>query len=241
MKKHTHIHNSHSAIPSYPPNILEYPNFYNAKEYVYILKPGDMLYIPPKWFHWVFSYPDEQQNIAMSYTVIKYNTIYNEFQFNQPFKFHLDKTKYSFFNYTFESFKQMYPTHKINTLISNKNTLIPVKKSSLDKSHQIQKDTLTFSEMEDLHKTDTYNLYMGQNSTLNAQKPPDCILNSFEDSVIRCNQWLALFKTDTEYIESGLHYDLIPNVLIQIKGTKLVRLFSPEEYNNLYVQPMYTV
>jgi hypothetical protein len=235
------LHTSHSSIPSYPPNVLEYPNFYNSKEYVYILKPGDMLYIPPKWFHWVFSYPDEQQNIAMSYTMVKYNNIYNEFQFNKPFKFHLDKNEHPFFNYNLDSFKNMYPTNKITTLISNKNTLIPVKKSSLDKSHQLQKLPLTFSEMEDLHKTNTYNLYMGQNYKLDSQKPPDCILNSFPDSVIRCSHWLALLNKDTEYIESGLHYDLDPNTLIQIKGTKLVRLFRPQEYNNLYVQPMYTI
>ena len=208
---------------------------------MYVLKPGDMLYIPPKWFHWVFSYPDELQNIAISYTIFDYvGDIYNEFSFKKPFKY-LNTIKHSFFNYTFNSFKQMNPIKKTDTLISNKNILVPVKKSSLDKSHKLQNISLTLSEMENLHKTNQYNLYMGQCDIGPWEEPPYCITNSFNNPKIICNYWLALFNTDTEYIESGLHYDITHGMLIQIKGTKLVRLYPPQEYNNLYVQPTYII
>jgi hypothetical protein len=234
------LYTSHSAIPSYPPNIIKYPNFYNCKEYTFILRPGDMLYIPSKWFHWVFSYPDEQQNIAISYAVSELNgNIYNEFYFKKPYIFHLNKEEHPFFNYTFNTFKNMYPTHKINTIISNKNILIPVKKQTV--KNKISSHQFTFKEMEQLFHKNTHNIYMGQNNLLHPQKPPECILRGFPNSKLICNQWLALFKTNTEYIDSGLHYDLTHGILVQIKGTKLVRLFHPQHYNNLYIQPMYAI
>jgi hypothetical protein len=234
------LHTLHSAIPSYPPNVTKYPNFYNCKEYTFILHPGDMLYIPSKWFHWVFSYPDEQQNMAISYTVDELNgNIYNEFYFKKPYMFHLNKDEHPFFNYTFNTFKNMYPTHKMNVVISNKNILIPVKKQTL--KHKIYRDRYTFDEMKQLFHKNTHNIYMVQNNLLEPQKPPECILKGFPNSKLRCNYWLSLFKTDTEYIDSGLHYDLKHGILIQIKGTKLVRLFHPQYHNKLYIQPMQTI
>lgn len=231
------LYTSHSAIPTYPPNVINYPNFYNCKEYTFILHPGDMLYIPAGWFHWVFSYPDEQQNIAISYAVSELNgPIYNEFQFKKPYLFNLNKYEHSFFNYTFNTFKNMYPTHKINTIISKNNTLVPVKKQSL--KHKLTKCQLTFNEMYDLFTKNTHNIYMGQNESLNPQKPPECLLRGFPNSKFTCNQWLALFKKDTEYIDSGLHYDITHGILVQIKGTKLIRLFRPQDANKLYLQPM---
>jgi hypothetical protein len=234
------LYTSHSCIPTYPPNVTDYPDFYKCKEHTFILKPGDMLYIPAGWFHWVFSYPDEQQNIAISYTVSELNgDIYNEFQFKKPYKFHLNKNEHPFFNYTFNTFKKMYPTQKIHTLISNKNTLVPVKKQTLKNTHNLITYHLTFSEMHTLLKNNTHNIYMGQNDSLHPQRPPECILRGFPTSKFRCNQWLALFKTNTEYIDSGLHYDITHGILIQVKGTKLIRLFRPQDANNLYLQPMY--
>lgn len=233
------LYTSHSAIPTYPPNITDYPDFYKCKEYLFILHPGDMLYIPSNWFHWVFSYPDEKQNIAISYSVSNFSgTIYNEFQFKKPYKFHLDKTELPFFNHTFDTFKNLYPNHKIKTLVSNKNILVPVKKSSI-KSHKLIKLSLTFNEMEQLMQKNTHNIYMGQNNSLQQYNPPECLSRGFPNSKYTCNQWLALFKDNTEYIDSGLHYDRTHGILIQIKGTKLVRLFKPQDYNNLYVQPMH--
>lgn len=235
------LYTSHSAIPTYPPNILDYPDFYKCKEMTFILSPGDMLYIPAGWFHWVFSYPDEQQNIAISYSVSEFaGHIYNEFYFEKPYKFSLNKNEHPFFNYTFESYKQMYPDYKVNTIISNKNVLLHVNKSQL-KNHKIQHVKLTFDEMETLLKNNTHNIYMGQNDTLTPQKPPECLFTGFPESRYRCNQWLALFNKNTEYIDSGLHYDITHGILIQIKGKKLVRLFKPEDANDLYLQPMHKI
>jgi hypothetical protein len=235
------LYTSHSSIPTYPPNIINYPDFYKCKEHTFILKPGNMLYIPANWFHWVFSYPDEQQNIAVSYSVSDFNgIIFNEFQFQKPYKFQLNKNEHHFFNYTFNTFKNMYPNHKINVLISNKNILVPVKKPTLN-THTLINTTLTFDQIEHLFQKNTHNIYMGQNNSLHQYKPPDCFIRGFPHSNYTCNQWLALFKNNTEYIDSGLHYDITHGILVQIKGEKLVRLFKPHNVNDLYLQPMYKI
>ena len=232
---------SHSAIPSYPPNINIYPDFYKCKEYTFILNPGDMLYIPAGWFHWVFSYPDQdKQNIAISYAVSNFDgCIYNEFYYKKPYKFTLNKNEHDFFNYNFNTFKEN-TTKKINVIKSTKNILIPVNKHTL--KNKLSYQSLTFSEIENIISQDTHNIYIGQyNTGLQTQwpKPPECLLRGFPTSKFTCYNWISLFKTNTEYIDSGLHYDITHGILVQIKGRKLIRLFKPQDYNNLYVQPMY--
>lgn len=198
-----------------------------------------MLYIPAEWSHWVFSYPDEQQNIAISYPVTDFgDKLIDLFSDKKPFKHFLDKNEHSFFNYTLDTYKKMYPHKKVSTIISTKNHLLYPKKHTMKNNKQERID-LTFKEMDYLLKNNTHNIYMGQNPTLKPQRPPQFIIEGFPNSRFNCNQWLALFKKDTEYIDSGLHYDITHGILIQIKGKKLVRLFRPEDVQNLYIQPMY--
>ena len=44
-----------SKVDPYNPDYKQYPYFKNAVGYMCYLKPGDMLYIPPKWWHHVVS------------------------------------------------------------------------------------------------------------------------------------------------------------------------------------------
>ncbi|KAJ8675645.1 hypothetical protein QAD02_011431 [Eretmocerus hayati] len=44
-----------ARVDPYNPNFEEYPDFQHAKGYMCYLKPGEMLYIPPKWWHHVTS------------------------------------------------------------------------------------------------------------------------------------------------------------------------------------------
>lgn len=229
---------SHSSIPTYPPNINTYPNFYNCKESIFILNPGDMLYIPKGWFHWVFSYPDTNfKNLAISYIVDNYaGKIYNEFSYKKPYVFTLNKKENTFFNLSFEKLKQMHPSKKHTVFKSKKNTFIPVKKSSL--KHNILLESLTFSEIETIKD---FNLYIGQAGSMGIYKPPECVFNGFPDSTFKCFHWCASFLKSTDYIESGLHYDNTHNILIQISGKKLVRLYKPSDIKNMYLQPMYKI
>ena len=52
-----------SAMRVFPPDATEYPLFANAVYAEVLLEPGEMLYIPRRWWHWVTSY---DRNIALS-------------------------------------------------------------------------------------------------------------------------------------------------------------------------------
>ncbi|CAD0198121.1 unnamed protein product [Chrysodeixis includens] len=47
--------NNTAQVDPRRPDLNKYPNYKNAKPYYCILKPGQMLYIPPKWWHFVES------------------------------------------------------------------------------------------------------------------------------------------------------------------------------------------
>jgi hypothetical protein len=226
---------SHSQIYEYPPNPINFPNFYNCKEEIFILNPGDMLYIPPKWFHWVFSYGNEdRENLAISYNIfnLKNKNVLNEFSLGKPFTINLkDEVDYKL---SLKNLSQEYiqPVH-----YSKSNTLVPVQKSV---NKTIYKK-MFIKDIIELHKKQTYNIYIGQkpiNTTL-GDKIPSFISDSFPTDKINSYLWFSLLKNDTTYIESGLHYDITHNILIQIKGTKLVRLFKPSDAKHLYLQLTY--
>ena len=222
------INNCHSVINSYPPNPILYPNFYKCKELTFVLNPGDMLFIPKGWFHWVFSYPDTRENIAVSYAILDDNNdIRGEFKNQTPFIHTLDNIPLE--NYTFNTLQQKYQSSKFTVLKSKQNSIIPVIKT---KHSQCKKDYLTLTEIKS--QQDIYNLYIGQDSTFEFPTIPNIILQNFPNSTIKYFYWLSLFNKTTKYIESGLHYDNYHGLLAQIKGTKIVKLYSPKYLNNLY-------
>lgn len=228
---------SHSLIPSYPPNITKYPLFYDCKEYIVVLHPGEALYIPPRWFHWVFSYPEseeERKNIAISYHISSIDESKQENTNRKPMKYKLDKNNYVYFNYTFNNLKKTYSDKKFTVLKSKENIIIPIEKPTL--KNNIYQELLTLDDIENQHND--YNIYIGQNNTFKTYVLPDCIKKDFIGSKFRCFHWIASFKHDTEYIDSGLHYDKTHGLLISIKGIKIVRLYHPNDYENLYVQTM---
>ena len=236
------MNTSHSCIPEYPPNYLEYPKFYNAKEYVFILHPGDMLYIPPKWFHWIHSYPDENlENFAVSFNMTNVKKVMNEFHVEKPFIFHLDKTNNKFLNYNSSIFKDdKNKEQKHITLLSKNNIISPVHKETLT-NNSIKKE-LTLNEIYHIKNTNKFNITIGQNTILQKNldfTPPLQLFYSFPDSTINSFFWLYFIKNKKSYIDSGLHSDYWHNVLIQVKGVKIVRMYSPDNHNNLYIQPTF--
>ena len=48
-KLHPHYHQSQVDFSN--PNVDLFPEFPNGKGYEVIVKPGDLMYIPPYWFH----------------------------------------------------------------------------------------------------------------------------------------------------------------------------------------------
>lgn len=233
INKRGPITQNHSIIPTYPPNIVKYPNFYKYKqEYVITLNPGDALYIPPKWFHWVFSYPDEyKKNIAVSFFIKNTQKFMNE----EPTKYLLDKNNCKYLNYSFKTLEKMYPSKKHNVLKSKHNIISPVNKSTL--KTQVFRDELTLKEIN--KQKNKYNIYMCQNSNLKSHELPKCIQAKFPDCHYHSFYWIISFLNDTEYIDSGLHYDTSAGFLVAVNGTKIVRLYHPDNENNFYLEKMY--
>ena len=61
-------------------NLIKYPLYMFSKYKVFTLKPGDCLYIPSNWWHWVFS---RKENIAIN---VWFDGIDSpELTFNTPF------------------------------------------------------------------------------------------------------------------------------------------------------------
>ena len=232
------LNTGHSAIPEYPPNVLKYPKFYNSLEKIIILEPGDMLYIPPMWFHWIHSYPDENlENFAVSFNIIKVKEVFNRFEAEIPFVFHLDKNTEDFLNINPVVFQDNTFKHKI--ILSENRTIVPVKKSSLD--IYPNKIELSMKEIFLLKKKKKYNISIGQNSSLNYNlniKTPKVLENSFPGSKFIQYLWMYYIKDNDSYIDTGLHVDRVYNVLCQVKGKKVIRLYHPGTSDNMYIQPM---
>jgi ribosomal protein L16 Arg81 hydroxylase len=230
---------SHSKIAEYPPNPQLYPNFYHCKEQVFILNPGDMLYIPPKWFHWVFSYGDEnRENLALGYNIFnpKNEDVYNEFYFGKPFVFNVND---NFDNIS--SLSDLNQNYEQDVFLTKSNTIVPVQKDIKKTIHT----KMFLKDILNLHQQQTHNIGISREPHLklfrdtNTNFYKDIIQRSFPKNVISSFLWLYLLKNNNTFVETGLHYDITHNILVQIKGTKLVRLYKPSDAKYLYLQPTY--
>lgn len=237
---------SHSKIEEFPPNPIIFPKFYNCEELIFVLNPGDMLYIPPKWFHWVFSYPNENnENLAASFKILDlYNkNVYNEFYFNEPFVLTLNKENNNFLNLSFQKFlkDEKVKELEMNCFVTKNKTIVPVQKN---KNDLIQIKKMTKTELIDEYNKKLYNISIPQDEMLANYLnvcTPEIIKRSFLNNEIKKFLWINLFKNKNSYIETGLHYDITHNILTQINGTKVVRLYKPSDAKNLYLQPMYSL
>lgn len=234
------INIAHSLIDSYPPNINKFPKFYNAGQQLFVLEPGDMLYIPPKWFHWVHSYQTDGENIAVSFPALEYEPpILNEFSTGAPFIYSLNKDSYAPLNLTAKDFENISESTKHKMLISKSNILVPV-----DKGRGIPVKVSSIDEAKKF-VSDGYYSALGQNFEIAGKlkiPPPYFLLSSFPKCRFYGCAWLYMYpdisKRKDTFIDTGLHFDYGPNVLIQVKGKKVIRLFSPEDSHNLYLSPM---
>lgn len=244
--EYSKLYTSHSKINQFPPNPNLFPKFYNCEEFIFVLEPGDMLYIPQTWFHWVFSYPDEKssidENLAITYTIYNPDNIdvFNEFYLGKPFVMTLDNKHHPFLDLSFSSIlKNNNNIPKQRAFLTKQNTIVPVQKINNDNTI---KKTLDFNQVFEIYNKHEYNISISLNSSLPEYlnvSIPQLIKNSFPNNNINTFFWLNLFKNKQTFVETGLHYDITHNILVQIKGKKVVRLYKPSDSKNLYLQPFY--
>ena len=228
---------SHSLIPCYPVDVIKFPQYYNSICKTYVLREGDMLYIPPQYSHWVFSYGD---NLALTFPVTDFKGyIDSPFDLENPLQFKLVDLPFLKWNlkYLLDATGE---DDKFQCLLSKGQSLYPVKKPH--HKRQIYRKNLTKKDILDTIKEKKLNISIGQNANMisgvyKEAKPPHFWLKSFNGSKIVARTWVSSSKNDAP-IDTGLHYDLGYSSLVQITGVKVVKLFSPDQLSNLYMSPL---
>lgn len=224
---------THSIIDNYPPNIYKYPNFYKCKEHLYILYPGDMLFIPAYWFHWIFSYNEKNSmNKAISYPILN-DDIYNkttniDILSKKPFVYHVDE------NVSFDNFND-----EVYIFKSKNHNIYPFNKSE---SNKIIKNKINYSDMVKNSKNlnYSYNFVCGNHDVTHLFKTPQFLsflLNKNQETLKYKSLLWHSYSINETPINTGLHYDSWNNFLLQLEGIKVVRLYHPNCHKNLYVHP----
>lgn len=225
---------SHSRIESYPPNIYEYPNFYKCKEHVFTLYPGDVLYIPPKWFHWIFSYNNtDNTNKAISFPILNQNILSKtsnpDILSKKPFIYHVNINTINF---------DILNNEYVGIFKSKNHNIYPFNKTL---KTDISKSNIIYSNINDLINKKKHNFVCNAHMNLNFIKPPEFLNYILDKNKEQLQYKSLLFNTysrnDTP-INTGLHYDYWHNFLVQIDGIKVVRLYHPNCHKNLYVHPV---
>lgn len=206
----------YSQLPSLDPDPKKFPLFYKAKKYEFRLNPGERLFIPSGWFHFIDSSeldPGENMNIAVNYwhtsehrngiPKIKWHTITKE----QVFK-ELNKAQVSCLK-------------PVNGIFASVNT----------NHHFPGADLSTFElSFEDFLQNNNPLIYLAQS--------PITPEFTIEEKLCRpdVKVWLNRYSAITQ-----MHYDGSDNWFCQIIGRKRVILCPPEERENLYIYNPYPV
>jgi len=142
-------------------------------------------------------------------------------------------------NFTWDNLKTVLGNNKYTVHKSKQKSIVPVHKFY---KKNATAEYISLPQIEQLAISGKYNTAIGLNPRIprdlgfNARlNTPPIIANSFPNAHIQPNMWINTFKRYNSYIETGLHYDITHNVLIQIQGTKTVRLYKPQSAPNLYI------
>ncbi len=192
-------------------NILLHPKYILSSPKKYILREGDALIIPKKWWHWVFSYDN---TFAINYWFKKdvNGTNYPKILYNfiKPFdilknNINLDKNFNKIINW--DGKKDLMNRIYLNDYINKK-----------EKNNYLI--TLERFVDNDLFKRE-FSKYIEHNKFL--------IENNINDNY---NLWYSIAEMDT-----GLHYDDSNGILAVLSGKKIVYLYPPEDSKYLYPLP----
>jgi hypothetical protein len=239
----------YSLVPDPYINTGIYEDYGKCKKTIVVIEPGEMLFIPAGWFHYVISEEDKKTNInmAISYFTVHDNCIdcdldkdqifkdleeisINDLEFSkykkssQPFVirdyFKYNK-RFSLLDMTKDKIKKMYP----------KEVTVTKSKSSFFASNYIKKhfpDCCEEQEMlfDDFLSSNNKSYYLIQES-LKIKEIPFFLEKERHSSF---SSWINFGDCYTT-----LHYDCNNNILMQIFGKKKVILIPPSEYKSLHL------
>lgn len=195
---------------SHDPDPKEFPLYYKAKKYEYVLNPGERLFIPRGWFHFVDSCeldPVHKMNIAVNFwhissgtprPKVKWHTITQEKVFKELFKKPVR---------TLRSTNGKYPSTTIKHYFKEMN---------------VHFETIDFA---DFLQIENPQYYIAQHQLTD----PEFTLDENIGKINSINVWLNRGDCNTL-----MHNDGSDNWFCQVIGRKRVILCAPEEQPNLY-------
>lgn len=201
-----------------PPNVsfLKYPLYYLTKPLVFELFPGDCLYIPYGWWHWVFS---KGENMAMNQWFNSNNKI------KKPYKF--KNINYDPTLWDRELLKEKLTNDGYGGGSNFPNLCSFVKPNRV---YPVENDVYqTYSNFKAfLDYGEDIKPYLG---FLLEDFMPEEYKNQLvdKDNIEKYNFWYY-----SNGANSGLHFDNYENYLCQMKGSKKVYLFPPSSSWCLY-------
>lgn len=204
----------YSKITCKHPDRKIYPDFYKARRMEYILRPGEMIFIPKGWFHFVFSEePDEETGLCAAI-----NFWYPSNQNESLDSSHL-KPKFGWHDIKFSEVYEIIKSNIFNVTISRLEIFAP---TIMDFRFPVSTDFMSF---EEFYKARNSHHYIAQNKfeKLNKFSIP------FETPVNDSTVWI-----NWGHCKTLPHYDLQDNWLCQLQGTRRVILTPNEDRDFMY-------
>ena len=209
------------------PDRHQFPKFYEAKRIEIILEPGDMLYIQPGWYHWVFSEePDHNTglNVAINYW---YRDNWNITHLDRDPPIKTTHTIHKSIDYM--NFLNTLGDRKLYCSASNTGCFtLPRVRWRHDDIVKCTDHYLSFNEFYE-KRTSGDHWYMWANAD-DRLKPYDPKIDPNWELYKNVNWWVNFGNVNT-----AMHYDDTLNLLCQIAGKKRVVLFPHSEWANLYL------
>jgi hypothetical protein len=216
----------HSIIAEEFPDRNQFPKFYDAKRIYISIGPGDMVYIPPGWYHWIFSEdpdPTTGLNVAINYW---YTSNWNMTHVDRYPPIKTTHTIHK--NIDYMDFFKTFGDDKLYCSSSNTGHFTyPSSRWGKHGNITCKEHFLTFNEFYEKRTCEDHWYLSGQR---------DDRLNTYNPSMYpqmelkEANWWINFGNVNT-----ALHYDQTENLLCQIAGSKRVILFPHSEWSNLYL------
>ena len=238
-----------SLVPDPYVNSGLYEDYDKCKKTMLVIEPGEMLFIPAGWFHYVISEEDKKTNLnmAISYFTLHDNCIDCDLDKNKLFK---DLEEISIKNLVYDKYKNLsqpfvirdYFKHnkrfslldmtkdKIKTLYPEK-VRVTKSKRPLFVSNFVKKHFPDCCEEKEM----LFNDFLSSNNKSHyliqgIQKIKEIPYFLEKEKIHNINSWINFGDCYT-----ALHYDCYNNILMQIYGKKKVILIPPSEYKSLHL------
>lgn len=199
------------------PDPRQFPLYYKARKHVFEIGPGETLFIPAGWFHFVFSTDTtDGLNFAVNHW---YTPLYN---WDRGQKSHL-LPHVSKHNLNIEPYDVMDGDDEVLAVRSTLDGLFPSDRLSHLFKGYVRHETM---KLKEFLETKNPRYYVAQNSFSSDKVPTP----RYPTPLYMKSIWINFGN-----VRTLCHYDEHDNFLCQIKGRKRVIMFPHEDRDLLYM------